>query len=77
MNYVEYLEKKYQDYEFKELASVQVDAERMKRSKDEGLKLLGESYQMAINQILNRKDLVFMKKFAELKRLLYEQKRIY
>ena len=77
MNYTDYLEKKYQNYDFRELVIVQVDAERMKRSKDDGLKMLGESYQMAINQILNRKDLAFIRKFSELKRLLYEQKRIY
>lgn len=77
MNYIDYLEKKYQNYEFKELVTVQLDADRMKRSKDVGEKMLGESYQTAINQILNQKDLIFMKKFSELKRLLYEQKRIY
>lgn len=77
MNYVEYLEKKYKDYEFKELAFVQARIEEMKRDSNEGIRLLGESYQMAINSILLTKDKIFIKKFAELKRLLYEQKRFY
>lgn len=77
MKYIEYLEKRYSNYKFNELAYVQVEAEILKRSDNLGLKLLGESYQMAINSVLNIKDIVFIKKFAELKRMLYEQKRIY
>ena len=77
MNYVEYLEKQYKDYEFKELAYMQAKVEKMKQHRNEGIRLLGCSYQMAINSILNTKDKLFVKKFAEYKRLLYEQKRIY
>lgn len=77
MNYVEYLEKRYKSCEFKELVSIQARAEEMKQDKNEGLKLLGMSYQMAINSILLTKDKIFIEKFAELKRLLYEQKRFY
>lgn len=77
MKYIEYLEKRYSNYKFNELAHVQAEAEMLKRSDNTGLQLLGESYQMAINSVLNIKDIVFLRKFAELKRMLYEQKRIY
>lgn len=77
MNYVEYLEKQYKDCEFKELANMQATVEEMKRDKNEGMRLLGNSYQMAINSILNTKDSLFVKKFAELKRFIYAQKRFY
>lgn len=77
MNYIEYLYKRYSGYDFNELAIIQVKAELMKRSGNDGLRYLGDSYQTAINRILQTKDLVYIGKFGNLKRLLYEQKHIY
>lgn len=77
MNYIEYLYKRYSGYDFTELAKIQVKAELMKRSRNDGLRYLGDSYQTAINRILQTKDLVYIGKFGNLKRLLYEQKHIY
>ena len=75
MTYVEYLRLRFKDLKSFDLAVIQVKAEIMKRQAC--TKYLGESYQTAINQILVTKDMVYVKQFANVKRKLYEQKRIY
>ena len=77
MNYIEYLQKRYNNCEPHELVILQLEAVNMRKSKNEGLKLMSESYQTAINLILNTKNMEYLRKFGALKRLIYEQERIH
>lgn len=77
MNYIDYLQKRYSNYTSRELVLLQVQAKYMERSNNEGEKMMADSYQTAINLILKTKDAEYLRKFGTLKRLIYEQERIY
>ena len=77
MNYIEYLRKKFQSCKYEELALLQLKARMLQRSKNNGAKSLGDSYELAITYILKGKPLDYYRKFLYAKERLYEQKRIY
>lgn len=77
MNYIEFLQKRYGNYSSRELALLQLQTAIMLKSDDNGLKMMADSYQTAINLILKTKDAEYLRKFGTLKRLIYEQERIY
>lgn len=77
MNYIEFLQKKLSGFSTYDLCVTHANYERLKWRGNDGEQLLGNSYCTAINQILQTKDVDYLTKYANLKRALYEKKRVY
>ena len=77
MNYVEFCQKKYKNYGVIDLLDISLKFEKLKRLGNSGEVMFAENNLDAINLILKSKDFKFIEAFKKLKKVLYEQKRIY